>query len=357
MRVLNFAQRICFRVSPKALGGLLTIVLFAGIGGTCGSNAEIISTKPELLKRHLVDIGEGRHRNLLCFGNGAPTVVFEQGTGSEIAHWNKVSDAVSSATRTCFYDRAGYGFSDPADRPMTLRNVSDDLHRLLMRAGVQGPIVLVGHSLGGFYATYYADRFPADVAGMVLIEPSFAGMYDGLRKGNESNDFAILAAQTLQGPIGCALLARQHKLSLTDRHDCFALGHASTPEEVAYMDRFTKPYRSEAVLLEMEATIGVGDAVPENDLEEQTARRSFGDMPLIVLTAGNSQEFPILSAQANQENIQSWRKGHDELAARSSRGISILVPDSTHFIQLDKPSTVIDSVIKVVDQIRREHKS
>ena len=127
----------------------------------------------ELMTKHLVDIGDGRHLNLICVGQGSPTIVFEQGLGSHLLHWAKVVGPASEFAQACFYDRAGYGYSDPSNRPSTAMNATSDLHTLLQRAGLRGPFILVGHSLGGLFLTLYADRFGAEVAGLVLVEPSF----------------------------------------------------------------------------------------------------------------------------------------------------------------------------------------
>ena len=128
-----------------------------------------------LLEPHLIEVEQGRRLNIRCVGAGSPTVVFEQGGEGMIFNWAKVLPAVSTRTRVCVYDRGGFGWSDPPRYPVTALSVTDDLHALLPRAGVTGSIILVGHSVGGFYATMYADRFPGEVAGLVLVDPGFSG--------------------------------------------------------------------------------------------------------------------------------------------------------------------------------------
>jgi pimeloyl-ACP methyl ester carboxylesterase len=72
----------------------------------------------------------------------------------------------------CAYDRAGQGWSDDVDEPQDGVAAAADLHALLGAAGERGPYVLVGHSIGGPYAMTYAARYPADVAGVVLLDSS-----------------------------------------------------------------------------------------------------------------------------------------------------------------------------------------
>jgi pimeloyl-ACP methyl ester carboxylesterase len=115
-----------------------------------------------------VDIG-GRSLYLDCRGSGSPTIVLEAGMGDGVAGWNPVLDGLAAATRTCAYDRAGRGSSDPRGRH-TVADAADDLHALLAAAGESPPFVVIGHSLGEAYARVFADRFRDDVAGLVLVD-------------------------------------------------------------------------------------------------------------------------------------------------------------------------------------------
>jgi pimeloyl-ACP methyl ester carboxylesterase len=119
-----------------------------------------------------VDIG-GRDLNLNCKGNGSPTIVFENGLGSNLGTWFKtgIADAFPSV-RTCAYDRVNTGTSDRDPARHTGRDSVRDLHTLLDVAAVPGPYLLVGHSFGGLLAAMYAGTYPAEVRGLVLIDPS-----------------------------------------------------------------------------------------------------------------------------------------------------------------------------------------
>jgi pimeloyl-ACP methyl ester carboxylesterase len=99
-------------------------------------------------------------------------VVLASGFGKHSPSWAWVAPAVAQDTRVCTYDRAGVGWSGPAGHPQDGVEVAADLHRLLAVAGVPGPYVLVGHSVGGVYDLVFADRYPTDVAGMVLLDSS-----------------------------------------------------------------------------------------------------------------------------------------------------------------------------------------
>ena len=70
----------------------------------------------------------------------------------------------------CSYDRAGLGWSDPAPQPMSLDDRADDLRAMLSAAGLTGPLILVGHSYGGYIVRAFAKSQPERVAGIVLVD-------------------------------------------------------------------------------------------------------------------------------------------------------------------------------------------
>ena len=123
---------------------------------------------PYVAQGTLVDIG-GRSLYLDCRGRGTPTVILESGMGDGAGAWSAVQDELAATTRTCAYDRAGRGSSDPRGTH-TLADAATDLRALLDAAGEAGPFVLVGHSLGGDHVRVFADRYRDDVVGVVLVD-------------------------------------------------------------------------------------------------------------------------------------------------------------------------------------------
>lgn len=120
------------------------------------------------------DVGGGRMIRLSCQGQGAPTVVVDAGMGLapvEDEAWRRIAARVSETTRTCLYDRAGLGGSDPAPagEPRTSADAAADLEAALRAARVAPPFLLAGHSIGGLHAQVFAARYPSEAAGLVLI--------------------------------------------------------------------------------------------------------------------------------------------------------------------------------------------
>jgi len=309
---------------------------------------------PELLNKSLFDIG-GRRINLVCIGHGPPVAVFLYGGDANLLDWQPVQEPASRITKTCFYDPAGFGYSDPSPRPMTADNVVDDLHAALGRAKLRGRYVLVGHSAGGLYATLYADRYLSDVAGLVLIDPQFAGSAER-EIGMTAAERSYFKAAVKRGSahlLFCADLAARGKISIADPHGCFQFAAGRTPEEIAYLaDQYTKPFRYESLRSEGANYEAFETGTSEDSREEARAAHSFGDIPMIVLTRSLVDPDPGYTAAEEQASYQFWKKGHDALARRSTRGESIVVPNTSHTIQLDQPQAVIDAIRNVVSQVR-----
>ena len=121
-----------------------------------------------------VDAGGPRLRVSLAGAarEGSPTVVFDTGGAASHELWGDVPSIVSRYTRTVAYDRAGNGLSDASTTPRDARHIATELRTALRTANVLPPYILAGHSLGGMYVRVFADMYPNDVAGLVLVDPT-----------------------------------------------------------------------------------------------------------------------------------------------------------------------------------------
>jgi pimeloyl-ACP methyl ester carboxylesterase len=158
--------------------GSVGIILFLPMCGLIYQGAATALDK----RRHappgrLVDIG-GRRLHLYCAGTGSPVVVAEAGNLSFSMQWAWVQPTVASFTRVCSYDRAGYGWSDPAPWPPTAGRQAEDLFNLLTVAGERSAFVLVGHSYGAYVVRAFARSHADSVTGVVLVDPAHPSQHD-----------------------------------------------------------------------------------------------------------------------------------------------------------------------------------
>ncbi len=148
---------------------ILAVLGVAAVGGGYETVRESLDARAYPAPGQLVDVG-GHRLHLHCTGSGGPTVVLEPGQGGVSSDLALITPAVARDTTVCVYDRAGRGWSDPADGPQDGAQIAADLHTLLDRAHVRGPYVLAGHSFGGLYVQSFAAQFPDEIAGLVLLD-------------------------------------------------------------------------------------------------------------------------------------------------------------------------------------------
>lgn len=252
----------------------------------------------------MVDIG-GFSLYMKCQGEGSPTVVMVGGLGQTHQTWRSVQLKIARLTRVCVYDRAGLGRSDDSSRtPRTLMMAADELHDLLQTAAVGGPYVLAGHSLGGFIVRLYADQYPDDVAGMVLIDTAHEREADTSSfSDDELADFAqVLADQT-------------ESMTIED-------WQASVDAIFATREDTTTPLE---------------------------------DRPLLVLATADPLIPSDITAAERERLVQEWYEYQDDLATLSSNGTVEYVEDTGHFIQDDQPDSVIEGVKQIVEAVRAAH--
>lgn len=323
------------------------VSLFAAIG-LLGAASAVFDPNSYLHAQRLVNVGN-RRMNIYCSGSGSPTVILDAGLGGSTLDWRLVQPRIAQHTRVCSYDRAGMGFSAPASSSRDAGAVVSDLHALLTRAGIAPPYVLVGHSIAGLYVRLYADRYPRDVVGLVLIDPSVE--YQDQRFQAIWSGWASVEARVLRLWTMCANAAAQRQMG---------------PRTTAYKRCIRKPNPPllgetlSALHVEQFQRVGTWkDIISErialdarSSAEVRGEQRSYGSMPLIVLTAGKTlKELPVSQAQRIALSTL-WDQMHNRVAALSSRGVNIVVTGSGHFIQLDRPAVVISAVDRVVDQAR-----
>lgn len=167
---------------------------------------------------HFTEI-KGKQQHVLTWGNGEPVVVFLCGGGSDLGDFRIVQEEIAKITRTVSYDKAGIGKSELTDSPRTLENVSDELNELLIKERINnGPIILVGHSMGGFVARYYLHKYPENIRGIVLIDPGSEYLEEQYRRVSTDKENRI-ADSTLAAQIKLIPKGFQMEVKAYPKHD------------------------------------------------------------------------------------------------------------------------------------------
>ena len=283
----------------------------------------------------LIDIG-GRRLHLLCSGAGSPTVILEAGASSFAIDWTLVQREVSRGNRTCSYDRAGMGWSDPTATENRASSAVD-LHTLLDGAGERGPYVLVGASRGGLLVRSYLLDYPDDVAGFVFVDPS-----------TEDRLFTMIDGQA----IAIAEVTAE-QLRTTFPKQTVAVPRRR-PQTGAPFDRLPSELYRVRVQLDERLIASVPDSVSADIVAaSQESERAFlarlletrktqfplGSRPTVVLTRGDEQN-------------EGRTFAHASLAKLSSNSRHSMVVGSGHEIHLFQPSAVITAIADVVRSVR-----
>jgi pimeloyl-ACP methyl ester carboxylesterase len=277
-----------------------------------------------------VDIG-GRSLNLYCSGEGSPTVIFESNWGSPGYSWLHVQREVAKFTRACWYDRAGYGWSEPGPFPNHSDSMARDLQSLLTHADISPPYVLAAHALGSFAARVFRGFYPGEVAGLVLVDPTSEDLTIHIHNHIELFRPAVLLLHHVMGGVGFMRLIKPDSGSPTG---------GFTDEE----------WRTLSILKWQTKSLVAEGKEPPNWINGEQARAAgaFGDIPLIVLSAGIQDREE--DSKLDHNHVLKLELQH-QLAALSARGIQRIV-NSGHRMHFDSPASVIAAIQEVVQMAR-----
>jgi pimeloyl-ACP methyl ester carboxylesterase len=239
----------------------------------------------------------------------------------------------------CSYDRAGLGWSEPAQGPRDSAHIATQLHGLLEKAGIEGPLVLMGHSAGGRYIRDYATRYPGQVAGLVFL--------DSL---TPSHLPASVAALDHHGPLAMALFKTAIALGIPR-----LLGDCSTPPPG--FDATADLWRADACKPGYVTAVAREQAGRAQSPAEVWHAGALGDLPILVFSRDAALPRPrALPASIPTSDWQQANSIHDEaqeqLAHLSTRGRRIIARGSGHYIHFERPGLVVREVGAFVQRLR-----
>ena len=284
---------------------------------------------------NVVPVGHGNAAlHVYCLGQGKPTVVLEAAQGDCSLDWRGVQAAAAEFTRVCAYDRPGLGWSSPGATALTADQMAENLRQALETAGESGPYVLVGHSIGGVYVRVFAQKYPEDVAGLVLVDSAHENQQQRMpadsMKGLQALKWLTYALGAL-APFGIP-----RALKLADRLQGENFEADIRPAAMArmYQTHFFRSLRNEIRAVE----VSTAQADPP---------RALNDVPLIVLSRGSLN--PGLPDEQFEQQKQCWNELQRELTMLSSNSRQIVAEKSGHYIQHDQPKLVVDAIRLLVE--------
>ena len=277
---------------------------------------------------------DGHAMRIQCIGQGSPTIVLDAGLGNDGLIWSGVQPVLARTTQVCSFDRPGFGWSDAVPAPHDADHLAQADHGLLAAAGIDGPVVLMGHSIAGIYIRDYATKYPEKVAGLVFVDgstplqqrnPAFKPPSSGARQQMQLLvTQAIFSAGLPRLSGACSrnypgFSAQAAKLQAEDQ--CHA-PFSAIAGEVASFDSsgeetvHTGPYRALPILI-------------------------FSQDPAKALADGTPKAIP-----------PAWNQMQEDLKKLSSRSRRIIAKGSPHYIQLARPDLLEREVPLFIEQIR-----
>jgi pimeloyl-ACP methyl ester carboxylesterase len=316
---------------------VLSLVALAAVAvaGSSGLNAIVLYRfrNPPPGDTYLVD---GHKMRIDCTGSGSPTIVLDAGLGNDGLIWGGVQPVLAKTTRVCSYDRAGFGWSDALPPLRDADHIAAELHGLLAAARINGPIVLMGHSIAGIYIRDYATRYPADIAGLIFVDGS-------TQLQNRNPAFKAIDTKGSQQQVVEMLLNRaEFDMGVPRLFGACSSGFPGFDPRAAKLqaeDRCHEQFG--AIASELESFDRSG--------EETVHTGPYGALPILIFSQDPAKE---ASNGKMLDVAKAWNQMQEDLKKLSTRSRRIIAKGSGHYIQLNR-SELIERVVPLfIEQIR-----
>lgn len=310
---------------------VMAVVLLLGVGTLTQSHLERKDAAKYPAPGVLIDVN-GTRLHLRCIGEGSPTVVMIAGAGAPSVVSYELQDRIALQTRVCSYDRAGLGWSEPANHEQSVPVVTRDLHDLLDQAGEKGPFILVAESYGGMIALLAALDWQDNVAGLVLIDASepdlwFEKTADTI--GALGRHTALMKIGWRTGIVRVGLEYGQpdwiDEMSVQNREWFQAIYSRDMPGYGEYVSAFR-----------------LTDPKSYDRLESE----GLGSLPITVLAHGK------VPSGLLPEFEDGWMAAQEKLAAYSNASELIIAKNSGHAIAGEDPDFVAAQALLMIEHLQ-----
>jgi pimeloyl-ACP methyl ester carboxylesterase len=277
---------------------------------------------------------DGHRMHMDCVGNGSQTIVLDAGLGDDGLIWGGVQPVLAKSTRVCSYDRAGFGLSDALPGPRDADHIAAELHGLLAAAGIDGPIVLMGHSIAGIYIRDYATKYPADVAGLIFVDGS-TPLQD-------------------QNPAFKALERKGRGVWL-EKPLMEAAVNTGIPRWFGFCSRQYPGFDARAAKLFSEDQCNPKIAAVDDEMasfdqsgEETVHSGPYGELPILIFSQDPTRHVSAMPIDL----AKAWEQMQKDLMKLSAHSRRIIAKGSGHAIHLERPDLIEREARLFLAQIR-----
>ena len=277
----------------------------------------------------------GYNIHLYTTGTG-PNVILDAGLGCNALSWSLVQPEIARFARVTSFDRPGNGWSDESPKERTSQNIAMELHEALHKAKIFGPYVFVGHSFGGIDAQMFAQLYPDEVAGLILVESSHADQCKEVSMPEINPTLTMLASH-----LGISRL----------------LTHSAAYKEsvVVFPEPIQKALLAQLCTIKFTRTVLQEFSHFKTSCDQLKALGdSLGDKPITVITAGKTID--AKGSGMTQEQIdtshRAFQRFQKDLVTKSSQGKQVFATESDHMIPYNQPQIIVDAAREMIAKFR-----
>ena len=280
-----------------------------------------------------VDVG-GHKLHYLKKGNAEASIIFESGTefGGHIV-WRNIQEKLSKKFTTLSYDRAGTLHSERGKNPKTCAAMAKELHTLIEKLELPKPYIFVGHSLAGLTLRCFVDKYPENIVGVVLLDPSHPDVLDNFPPKTRKKYTTIPPKWLLTILLNLGVV----RMGFSKLIDKFAPNAQKSEKEnfKEAVDQIHKGFE------------GYWEEFSNwEELSNETKGIEFTKLPVLVLGATQ----PTFDTPEDHDGVRVMNDFHLKTVERSLNGKYIAV-NCPHTIQFEKPDFVVETVENFAEEI------
>lgn len=326
-----------FKLTKKILIRFLSVITFIVVVGFVYEQISRVVAESKFPPRG--EFAEVRDNKLhyIKKGTGSPTVVFDAGLGEGIISWSKVQNKVSEYTSTISYDRAGIMWSDRGNNPKNSKQITTDLHELLIKSEAQKPYIIVAHSMSGLTLRSYISKNNKDILGVIFVDVSHPDQINRFPKETESL-FEKTPAWLINfaNAIGVVRLFFNPTYPNTDANDPINIKvKALRPKSISAAVEELRSFKSIA--------------------NEAASITTFKKTPLVIITGDSPERYKSLQNKKLEKQFTNiWTELQKDLLKLSNNSKQVLATKSGHLVQMEQPEIVIESIQQIILKYRAE---